>query len=40
MKRFVVKGIADVGAALFEVDQRYERIGYAEARLQKERLAC
>jgi hypothetical protein len=33
MKRYVVEGIADVGAALFEVVQRYERSGFAEARL-------
>ena len=33
MKRYVVEGIADVGAALFEVVQRYEKTGFAEARL-------
>ena len=33
MKRYVVEGIADVGAALFEVVQRYEKSGFAEARL-------
>ncbi len=33
MKRYVVGGIADVGAALFEIVQRYEKIGFAEARL-------
>ena len=33
MKRYIVEGIADVGAALFEVVQRYEKSGFAEARL-------
>ena len=33
MKRYIVEGIADVGAALFEVVQRYEKNGFAEARL-------
>ena len=33
MKRYIVEGIADVGAALFEVVRRYEKSGFAEARL-------
>lgn len=33
MKRYIVEGIADVGGALFEVVQRYEKSGFAEARL-------
>jgi hypothetical protein len=33
MKRYVVDGIADVGAVLFEMVSKYEKAGFAEARM-------
>jgi hypothetical protein len=33
MKRYIVEGIADVGAVLFEIVTRYEKAGFAEARM-------
>ena len=33
MKRYIVEGIADVGAVLFEIVSRYEKTGFAEARM-------
>jgi len=33
MKRYDVEGLADVGAVLFEIVQRYEKVGFAEARM-------
>lgn len=33
MKRYIVEGIADVGAVLFEMVSRYEKAGFAEARM-------
>ena len=33
MKRYVVEGLADVGAVLFEIVEKYEKAGYAEARM-------
>ncbi|MRR08398.1 MAG: hypothetical protein EG828_16055 [Deltaproteobacteria bacterium] len=33
MKRYIVEGIADVGAVLFELVVKYEKAGFAEARL-------
>jgi len=33
MKRYVVEGLADVGAVLFELVERYEKAGFAEVRM-------
>ena len=33
MKRYAVAGIADVGAVLYEIVVKYEKTGFAEARL-------
>ena len=33
MKRYGVEGLADVGAVLFELVERYEKTGYAEVRM-------
>jgi hypothetical protein len=33
MKRYDVEGIADVGAVLYEIVVKYEKTGFAEARL-------
>ena len=33
MKRYVVEGLADVGAVLFEMVENYEKTGYAEVRM-------
>jgi len=33
MKRYPVDGLADVGAVLFEIVEKYEKAGFAEARL-------
>jgi hypothetical protein len=33
MKRYVVEGLADVGAVLFEIVEKYEKAGFAEARM-------
>lgn len=33
MKRYMVEGLADVGAVLFELVERYEKTGYAEVRM-------
>lgn len=33
MKRYIVESIADVGAVLFEIVSRYEKTGFAEARM-------
>ena len=33
MKRYAVKGIAEVGAVLFEIVATYEKKGFAEARM-------
>jgi len=33
MKRHVVEGLADVGAVLFEMVERYEKTGFAEVRM-------
>ena len=33
MKRYVVEGLADVGAVLFEIVEKYEKTGFAEARM-------
>ena len=33
MKRYVVEGLADVGAVLFEIVAKYEKAGFAEARM-------
>jgi hypothetical protein len=33
MKRYMVEGLADVGAVLFELVERYEKTGFAEVRM-------
>lgn len=33
MKRYMVEGIADVGAVLYEMVVKYEKTGFAEARM-------
>jgi hypothetical protein len=33
MKSYKVEGIADVGAVLFEIVVKYEKVGFAEARM-------
>lgn len=33
MKRYEVEGIADVGAVIFEIVVKYEKAGFAEARM-------
>ena len=33
MKRYIVEGIADVGAVLYEMVVKYEKTGFAEARM-------
>jgi len=33
MKSYIVEGIADVGAVIFEIVVKYEKAGFAEARM-------